>query len=182
MSRSLQTLTLLAVAAVWSRVPADEPPDSPDAIRPADVIEAREELMVAAETLMQPIDTYTVDDSVDTDLMRTNANAISAMLLAVPHLFPASTNLYDPDVKLPETLALPSVWQSFASFYQLASAASTAAEELIESPDGDELRAASLALRASCDACHAVYLLPYESPSVTEEDLDFDFDSVFDDN
>ncbi|MGW8370353.1 MAG: cytochrome c, partial [Gammaproteobacteria bacterium] len=144
-----------------------------------DVIAARQALMVAIEELMQPIDTYTVDDSVDPDLMRANASAISAMLLSVPHLFPASSNRYDSADDYPETLALPAVWESFPVFFQMAGSASDAARRLTEISDADELRTASLSLRATCDACHATYLLPYEPAGVTQEDLDFDFDSIF---
>jgi cytochrome c556 len=170
--------SLLAASAAF----ADTDPESPEAIDPMAVIAARQGLMVAIESLMRPIDTYTVDESVDSDLMRGNAEAIAAMLLAVPHLFPSDSNLFDADDDAPVTLALPAVWQSFASFYALAGAASSAATALTEAPDGNPLAAASQGLRAACDACHAVYLLPYEEPSVTQEDLDFDFDSLFDKN
>jgi len=182
MKRGLSTLVFCSLLAAGGGAIADQDPESPEAIQPADVIAARQGLMVAIESLMRPIDTYTVDDSVDTDLMRSNAEAIAAMLLAVPHLFPSDTDLYDADDESPVTLALPAVWQSFASFYALAGAASSAATALTEAPDGNPLASASLGLRAACDACHAVYLLPYEEPSVSQEDLDFDFDSLFDKN
>jgi cytochrome c556 len=154
---------------------ADDLPDSPESVAAEDVIDAREDLMLAAEDLMQPIDTFTVDDSIDQDLMRQNAGAIAAMLAAVPHLFPSDTNLYDPEADLPKTLALPAVWQSFASFYGLADAASTAATRVSAAADADALRDAALGLRAACDACHAGYLLPYEEPEVTEAETEIDF-------
>jgi cytochrome c556 len=186
MQRSAGIVLVLAAAGVFAGASADEPgagdlPDSPADVAPEAIIAAREALMVQAEELMKPIDTYTVDDSIDPDLMRTNANAISAMLLALPNLFPKSTDLYDPNVESPATLALPAIWESFASFYGLASAASSAATKLADSFDANELNAASLGLRASCDACHSVYLLPYEEPKVTQEERDFDFDSIFGD-
>jgi hypothetical protein len=49
---------------------------------------------------------------------------------------------------------------------------------MAESKGASELRAAGLSLRASCDACHALYLRPYVRGEVSQEDLDFDFDSV----
>jgi cytochrome c556 len=168
----------VAIAAVAVLAPAAETavPDSPDAIDPAEIIAARQALMLASESLMQPIDTYTVDDSIDPESMRANASAIAAMLLAVPELFPDSTNLYDPDVDLPETLALPSVWESFQSFYSLASTAAAAATKLSETFDTSDLGDASLRLRGACDACHAVYLLPYEPAEIEPaDDIDFDF-------
>jgi cytochrome c556 len=178
-TRSL--LLALAVALPAAPLAADESaalPESPDAMRPADIIAAREELMVAAESLMVPIDTYTVDDTVDTALMRVNANAIAAMVAALPNLFPESTNLYKADDATPATLALPAIWKNFASFYSFAQTASEAATHLTQTGDGEALRQASLALRASCDACHAVNLLPYEEPEVTQEERDY-IDSLF---
>src|SRR5512143_753761 len=66
--------------------------------RPQDVIAARQELMEHAEILMEPIDTITVKEVTNEDQLRTNATAIEAMLGALPHLFPPTTNLYDPKV------------------------------------------------------------------------------------
>lgn len=171
---------LLAIAAILSVAPVAETavPTSPEGIGPAQFIAARQALMLAAEELMQPIDTFTVDDSVDQDLIRTNANAIAAMLLAVPQLFPESTNLYDPEAESPVTLALPPIWENFQAFYGLATAASDAATSLSQTFDAAALKNASLALRASCDTCHAVNLLPYEEPEFPQDD-DFDFDSLF---
>jgi cytochrome c556 len=166
---------IVTVALAAGRTLADDLPDSPESVTAEDVIAARQGLMVAAEALMQPIDTFTVDDSIDQDLIRQNADAIAAMVLAVPHLFPSDTNLYDPDADLPETLALPAVWQSFQSFYGLADAAAAAATRVSEAADADALRDAALGLRSACDACHAGYLLPYEEPEVTEEETEIDF-------
>lgn len=49
---------------------------------------------------------------------------------------------------------------------------------LAMSEDGEPLREASARLRASCDACHAAFMKPYTPPVVTEEDREFDFESV----
>jgi cytochrome c556 len=180
-------LLLLAAGAASAQVPADtlapaDLPDSPAGIRPEEVVTARRVLMAAIEELMLPIDTYTVDDSVDPDRVRANANAISSMLLVVPHLFPPATNRYDAADEYPETLALPAIWESFPTFYALASAASESALELAGTSEAEALRTASLKLRATCDGCHGSYLLPYEPKGVTQEDLDFDFDSIFEDD
>lgn len=147
--------------------------------KPEDVIAARSELMMGIEDLMIPIDTYTVDPSVDTDVIAQNAVTIHIMLQALPHLFPPTTNVYDPDAEYPETLALPHIWEDFDGFYAMADAAAQAAEALSETREPDARRAGALALRATCDACHALNLRPYEEGHVTEEDLNFDFDSVF---
>jgi cytochrome c556 len=146
--------------------------------KPKDVITARQELMEHIELLMEPIDTITVKDVTNVEQLHTSAEAISAMLLALPHLFPPTTNLYDPRVKEPETLALPAIWTDFDTFYRLAGAASKAAEEMSQTNGKAPLRAASLKLRASCDACHTLFLRKYEPPKVLPSDLNFDFDSA----
>jgi cytochrome c556 len=174
------TAGLAGVALAQDPAPADEP-GLTGKTHPMDVIAAREALMYESEELMRPIDTYTVDGGDDLEALIVAADTINAMLLAVPHLFPPATNLYDASAEAPVTLALPAIWESFPTFYSLASAASTAAAAMAEmtDPDPDELRMAALGLRASCDACHALYLRPYTPSEVTEEDREFDFDSVF---
>jgi cytochrome c556 len=145
---------------------------------PKDVITARQELMEHIEILMEPIDTITVKDSFDTDKLHAAAETVSAMLLAVPHLFPPTTNLYDPKAEMPATLALPAIWRDFGTFYQLAAAASSAAEAMASTEGKQPLRVASLRLRASCDACHTLFLRPYAPPKVLDSDYKFDFDSA----
>jgi len=147
---------------------------------PKDVIEAREELMEEIEHVMLPIDTFEVEDVKDLNELRLAANTVHVMLQTVPHLFPPTTNLYDPKAATPATLALPSIWKDFATFYALAGAAAKAAEAMAENPGGkDALRASGRALRASCDACHTLFLRPYVASKVQQSDIDFDFDSVF---
>jgi cytochrome c556 len=146
--------------------------------KPQEVITARQEIMEHAEILMEPIDTITVKEVKNEDQLRSNAEAISAMLGALPHLFPPTTNLYDPKVVEPKTLALPAIWKDFDSFYKLAAAASAAAEAMGETHGKQQLRTASLRLRASCDACHALFLRPYTGPTFQESDYKFDFESA----
>jgi cytochrome c556 len=146
--------------------------------RVKDVITARQEIMEHAEILMEPIDTITVKEVTNTNQLRANAEAISAMLGAFPHLFPPTTNLYDPKVTEPKTLALPAIWKNFDNFYELAEAASKAAEAMSETHGKQQLRTASLALRASCDACHALFLRPYTGPTFQDSDYKFDFESA----
>jgi cytochrome c556 len=145
---------------------------------PKDVIAAREALMLTAERIMEPIDELEIAPPKDPDRIRAAARNIADLMLAVPHLFPPTTNLYDPKAAIPETLALPAIWQSFPSFYALAAAASASAKKLSEIRDTDEFHDAGDALRDTCDACHTPYLKPYVPSTVTPEDLNFDFDSV----
>jgi cytochrome c556 len=145
---------------------------------PKDVIAAREGLMVEIERIMRPIDSFTIGEPADPDDLRSTAATVSQMLLAVPHLFPPTTNVYDPDAETPETIALPAIWKDFSTFYALAAASSAAATQLASMTDVESLKAGGKALRASCDACHTLFLRPYVPEPVNSDDLNFDFDSV----
>jgi cytochrome c556 len=172
----------ITIACAGSAFAADAAPrDGPGwtgITNPKDVIIARQELMEHIEELMQPIDTIQVKDTDDLDTLRGNAEVIAAMLRAVPHLFPPTTNRYDPKAEEPATLALPAIWKDFGTFYELAAAAASAAEQMSETQGKAGLKTASLKLRASCDACHALYLRPYAPPKVLDSDLNFDFESA----
>ncbi|HTT02996.1 MAG TPA: cytochrome c [Steroidobacteraceae bacterium] len=183
MRRNLIVCALLAVTTSAALAHAADPaagqgPGWTGITNPKDVINARQELMEHIEILMEPIDTLQVKDTQDPDKVRAAAETISAMLLAVPHLFPPTTNLYDAKVQMPATLALPAIWKDFATFYQLAAAASSAAEVMANAHGLGPMRNASLRLRASCDACHALFLRPYAPPKVLDSDYKFDFDSA----
>jgi Cytochrome C' len=171
----------IAFAGVAFSAAAD-PSDGPGwtgVSKPQDVIAARGELMEELEHLMEPIDTFQVVDTDNVIGLRLAANTVHVMLLAVPHLFPPTTDLYDPKAEIPATLALPAIWKDFDTFYRLAGAASKAAETMADTPAGkQQLRAEGLALRASCDACHALFLRPYHESKVSDADINFDFDSV----
>jgi cytochrome c556 len=181
---SIARIAVMTAAALAGIVLAADaaPGDGPGwtgITNPKDVINAREELMEEIEHVMQPIDTFEVEDVANLNDLRLAANTVHVMLLAVPHLFPPPTNLYDPKAETPATLALPAIWKDFATFYSLAGAAANAAEAMAENPGGkDQLRAAGRALRASCDACHSLFLRPYVASKVQQSDLDFDFDSA----
>ena len=195
----LRTCTLVsalaALVAACSGPPAETPqttvesraaaPPAPDAdpswtgiTEPEELIEARRALMDRAEDLMKPIDSFTVGEPADPKELRANAETIGAMLHAVPHLFPPTTNRFDPEAHDPPTLALPTIWQRFAAFETFAENAQRMAAALETSEDGEPLRAASVQLRSACDACHAGFMKPYTPPVVTDEDRNFDFDSV----
>jgi cytochrome c556 len=143
-----------------------------------DMITARQELMEHIEILMEPIDLLQVKEARDVDRVHANAETISAMLLAVPHLFAPTTNRYDPKVQMPQTLALPTIWKDFDTFYRLAGAAASTAEAMASAQGAPQLKAASFKLRGSCDACHAIFLRRYEPPKVKDSDVNFDFDKA----
>jgi cytochrome c556 len=174
-------VALLSALGMASTLAADATPAGPGwtgLTKPKDVIRARGELMEHMEELMRPIDTITVGPVKDVDQLHFNAEVVGAILTAVPHLFPPTTNLYDPKVTAPETIALPAIWKNWDSFYQLAESAAKAAEAFAATKGDAALRNASRRLRASCDACHVLYLRKYESPKVKASDYQFNFDSA----
>jgi cytochrome c556 len=145
---------------------------------PKDVIAARQALMQEIEHVMQPIDTAEVEDPADLAALASAARVISTLLLTAPHLFPPTTNLYDPKAPIPETLALPAIWNDFSTFYTLAAASAAAAKTMSETTGKEALRARGRSLRATCDSCHALYLRPYQPSTAGDADTGFDFDSA----
>ena len=145
---------------------------------PGEVIEARRLLMVEAERLMKPIDEYSIGLPGDPAALRSAATTLEPLLLALPHLFPPTTNLFDPAAHDPPTIALPAIWQRFAAFQTFAESAERAAAALAAAENGEPLRAASARMRAACDTCHTAFMKPYTPPVVTDDDRDFDFESV----
>ena len=111
-------------------------------------------------------------------LLRENATSLEALLLALPHLFPPTTNQFDPSALDPPTTALPTIWQRFPAFLTFAESAERAAAALREANDTEALSAASARLRGACDACHASFMKPYTPPQTRPEDFEFDFESV----
>jgi cytochrome c556 len=145
---------------------------------PKDVIAARLRLMEQIEKLMLPIDMLEVQSGGDPAVLAANAAAISAMLQAVPHLFPPTTDLYDPKIDTPATIALPAIWKDFGTFYSLAGAAAKAADNMAAAEGKDAQRTAGAQLRGSCDACHVLFLRKYEKPKAKASDAAFDFDAA----
>jgi cytochrome c556 len=147
---------------------------------PKGVIEARRGLMSEIERLMRPIDTFASGEPAmaDSAQLQTTALTISWMLSATPHLFPPTTNPYDPTALEPPTSALPLIWRDFDRFFALAESAEVAASTMATTTGAEPLRAAARNLRASCDTCHALYLKSYVAPQARPEDFEFDFESV----
>ena len=125
-----------------------------------DVIFARKTLMATIARNMYPIDEMRQNGKYDLDKGRANADSISAMLMAFPHLFPATTNTWtdkgprDPAV---DTFASPTVWKAYASFYKESQAASKIAFDLSKAQNEVEFRTKARDLRLACDTCHADY-------------------------
>lgn len=136
--------------------------------------------MAQMDQLMVPIDTIQAAPVKNPAQLRANAKAIAAMLLAVPHLFPPGTNLYDAQATEPATLALPAIWKNFDAFRQLAMASSRTAGEMGLAEGDVALRAAGAQLRAGCTACHTLYLRKYVPSKPQASDQDFDFEAALD--
>jgi len=176
--RSIAAATL-AVAFGSPTMLAADPPAKLE--KPADFIAARQALMMEMEERMQPVDSFTVGVAADPAALDAAALEVSKSLATVPSLFPPSTNLYDPKAEEPVTIALPAIWKDFATFEKLAAAASASAKSLASKTDAAALKSGALALRASCDACHTLFLRPYTAAKANDADASFDFDSVFKD-
>jgi cytochrome c556 len=176
---AIVTLAAVALGVAFGADPAPKAgPGWTGLTEPEELIEAREALMVEMERIMRPLDSYTIGEPADPEELRSIAQTVSQMMLAIPHLFPPTTNLYDPKAAEPKTLALPPIWKNWDTFEKMAVASHEEAEAVAKMKTPDELKAGALALRATCDACHAGFLRPYVPAHVEESDLNFDFDSA----
>jgi cytochrome c556 len=116
-----------------------------------DVIFARKTLMATIARNMYPIDEMREIGKYDLEKGRANADSISGMLMAFPHLFPPTTNTWtdkaprDPAV---DTFASPAVWQAYDSFYKEAQAASKIAFDLSHAENEVQFRTGARELRA----------------------------------
>jgi cytochrome c556 len=126
-----------------------------------DVIFARKTLMSSISDNMDQIETMIATGKIDLDDAHEHADTISVMLMAFPHLFPASSNQWKPNADLDpgtDTFASPDVWSKFSDFYQRAAAASKTAYDMSRADKVDEFKNHAKALRAACNACHELNL------------------------
>jgi cytochrome c556 len=125
-----------------------------------DIIFARKTLMVSIANNMYPIDQMREIGKFDLPRGRASAEAISAMLMAFPLLFPPTTNTWtdkaprDPAV---DTFAAPTIWQEYTFFYKEAQAASKYAFNLSHAENDADFRKNATELRLACDTCHAAF-------------------------
>jgi cytochrome c556 len=126
-----------------------------------DLIFARKSLKDAICDKMAKIERMISLGRIDLADARAQADAISVMLMAFPHLFPPSSNQWKPDTDQdPETatLASPDLWTQFPDFYRQATAASRTAFDLSRADTVDDVKTRARELRIACDTCHALYL------------------------
>jgi cytochrome c556 len=129
---------------------------------PKDTIFARKILMGAIDMNMDHIETMLAPEGkLDLAEGQEHAETISTMLMAFPHMFPASTHHWsagadrDPAT---DTFASPEIWIKMGDFYRQATAASKLAYEASRARRPDTFRPLISELRAACNACHAAYM------------------------
>jgi cytochrome c556 len=125
-----------------------------------DVIFARKTLMNSICEKMTAIETMISLRRIDFEYARRQADAMSAMLLAFPHLFPPSSNQWNPNVDPdPETdtYASTELWTGFSDFYLRSAAAAKTAHDLSRADTIDDVKTRARELRIICDTCHALY-------------------------
>jgi cytochrome c556 len=132
------------------------------AATPKDTIFARKIMMDAISRNMDELEGMTSSaGAINLPEGREHADAISVMLMAFPHLFPPSTNLWKPNVDRDpgrDTYASPDVWTKFADFYAKAANASKVAYNASRAEHEVAFKTFVASLRTACDSCHAVYL------------------------
>jgi cytochrome c556 len=120
-----------------------------------EVVQARQLLMSQIDDEMQPVDLVAGGKDLSLDELKSNANRISIMLGAFPHLFPPQTK---PGPDEFSTAAAPAIWQEFEAFYGQTDAAAKLAYDASQATAIDQFRDNAKKLRAACDGCHAKYM------------------------
>ena len=146
----------LGIAVVPS-LADDQPPAK-------DTIFARKTVMGAIDMNMDELETMLAPEGkLDLADAREHAEVISTLLMAFPHLFPASTNQWkqgadrDPAT---DTFANPAIWSNFADFYKRATEASKIAWQAASAKRPEDFRPLIKELRVRCNGCHALNLKP----------------------
>jgi cytochrome c556 len=160
MHRRTAAAVLLAACVIGS--PSLALGQDQSAATPQDAIVARKTAMNTLSDRMDTIEAAIASGKkLDLEDGHANADVISVLLMAFPHLFPASTNQWKPNVDrdpATDTYASPDVWTKFADFYKQAAAASKAAFDASRADDEAAFKAAIAQLRTGCNACHTAYL------------------------
>jgi cytochrome c556 len=129
---------------------------------PADTIIARKTVMDTLSSKMDALEAATASTKkIDLAAASEQADTVSVLLMAFPHMFPAATNQWKPNVdKDPgtDTFAAPEVWTRYADFYKQATAASKLAFDASRATREAEFRTTMAQLRTACDGCHAAYM------------------------
>jgi len=128
-----------------------------------DIILARQGLMEAISDLLNDGEAPETDAQAIT--MQAAAETVALTLPPLKFLFPGESNPKNPKFKSTyRSYALPAVWQNPEKFSQYLDAAIDAARALEQATDAKQYPALARSLVASCDACHAQFRAPFESP------------------
>jgi cytochrome c556 len=153
---SICVVTLFLCAATLIAAHAEQRVPGLTAIdHAADVVQARQLLMTQIDEDMQLVDLAAGGKDFPLDELKSNANRISIMLGAFPHLFPAQTK---PGPDTFSTAAAPAIWQDFEAFYGQTDAATKLAYDASQATAIEQFRDSAKKLRAACDGCHAKYM------------------------
>ena len=129
---------------------------------PKDTIFARKIVMATIDLNMDEVETMLAPGGKLNDAdAREHLDIISVLLMAFPHLFPASTNQWKPGVERDaalDTFASPELFAAFPDFYKRASSASKIAFEASRAKRVEDFKALVAELRTACNGCHATYL------------------------
>jgi cytochrome c556 len=130
----------------------------------------QEEIILARQGLMEGLyellnDGESPENSTEATAMQANAEAVAASLPALKFLFPPETSPQHPNYKSSyPTYALPVIWEEFDRFSQHLVATTDAAHALANATDPARFPELARRLLAECEACHAAFRAPYQSP------------------
>jgi cytochrome c556 len=158
-SAGVRTLVFALLIGVGLAAPSGAQDQS--AATPSDTIFARKTVMDTISEKMDALEAASASDrNIDLGAAHEFADVISVLLMTFPHMFPAATNQWKPDVEKDpalDTYAAPELWTSFPDFYKRAGDASKIAYRASRASGEAEFKAAVSELRGACDACHATY-------------------------
>ena len=153
---SAGVLAALAIAVLAGPAPAQDQPAAKDTIFARKILMGAIDMnMDEIETMLAPGGKFEPAEAVE------HSDTISIMLMSFPHLFPPSTNQWQPNADrdpATDTAASPDLWRNFADFYQRAQTASKLALDATRAKTGNEFKGLIVQLRAACNACHATYM------------------------
>jgi cytochrome c556 len=144
------------LGANWSASAQDQ-----SAAKVEDAIVARKTVMDTLSDRMDQIEQMISTNKINLEAAQQDADTVSVMLMAFPHLFPPASNQWKAGAEIDPvtgTYASPDVWSKFPDFYKRASDASKTAYDMSRAEKDDALKSKTAELRTACNACHAAYL------------------------
>jgi cytochrome c556 len=158
---TMRPRTLIAALLIGIGLAAPAGAQDQSAATPPDTIFARKTVMDAISEKMDALEAAgAANRNIDLGAAHESADVISVLLMAFPHMFPAATNQWKPNVEKDpalDTYAAPELWTRFADFYKRAGDASKIAYNASRASGEAEFKAAVVELRGACDGCHAAY-------------------------